>query len=72
MAGKREKYDWLFIIDDWSLKGEFKAYKKKHPKVKSEKRLARSFVKSKHLPIVDFYKEGHLMPVKHISRVEWF
>lgn len=54
----KQKYDWIFIIHDWKLDREFARYKKDHPKVKSEKRLARSFVKSKHIPLWSGYCVG--------------
>lgn len=39
-----KKYDWLFIIDDNCVGNSFREYCGKHKKIKSIKRLARSFV----------------------------
>jgi len=55
---KNKKYDWLFIIADRGLKKQFDEYCKEHFKVKSKKRLARSFVKSHHIKLWPCYEVG--------------
>ena len=54
----RKRYDWLFIISDRGLLRPFREYCKLHFKVKSEKRLARSFVKSQHVKLWPCYELG--------------